>query len=71
MSRWCQSGTSQKWVRVLTLPVELFRQNGELVVGGGGGRRVLVERHIERDGFETKSWVSVMEKESAFAFRDG
>ncbi|KAF8671562.1 hypothetical protein AX14_005672 [Amanita brunnescens Koide BX004] len=29
-----------------TLPVKLFRQDGECVVGGGGRRRVLVERHI-------------------------
>ena len=68
MSGKCRSGTSRKRVRVLTLPVELFRQNGKLVVGGGGGGRVLVERHIEQDVFETKSWVSVMQKESAFAF---
>ena len=31
----------------------------------------LLKDIFERDGFETKSWVSVMEKESAFAFRDG
>ena len=36
VSQWCRSGSSWKRVRVLTLPVKLFRQDGELVVGSRG-----------------------------------